>query len=99
MVDSTGRQLPTPHPEPVEVLVDHSGTALDDVLAASRRAARLGVPLEIRVEEPPAGPVGLGEHITRAHLVRRVHLAAELARAVEPELDVRLPGSEQLAQR
>jgi hypothetical protein len=66
------------------VTVDSSYTALDDVVAAARRAAARGVPLELTFPETGHGPA-------RAQLLQRVDLAVELARAVEPGLDVRLP--------
>jgi hypothetical protein len=70
--------------EPVVAVVDHSLSSLDGVLDAARRAARLGVPLELQFAEELAGPA-------RAHLYQRLDLAVELARAVEPGLPVRLP--------
>jgi len=70
--------------EPVVATVDHSLSSLDGVLDAARRAARLGVPLELRFAEELAGPA-------RAHLYQRLDLAVELARAVEPGVPVQLP--------
>ena len=70
--------------EPVVALVDHSLSSLDSVLDAARRAARLGVPLELQFAEEVAGPA-------RAHLYQRLDLAVELARAIEPGVPVRLP--------
>ena len=67
----------------VAVDVDQSYTALDAVVAGAREAARLGVPLEITYADGAAG-------LPRAHQMQRVDLAVELARAVEPGLDVRL---------
>ncbi|WP_148574058.1 ANTAR domain-containing protein [Nocardioides caldifontis] len=69
---------------PVTAFVDHSLSSLDTVLDAARRAARLGVPLELRFAEEVAGPA-------RAHLYQRLDLAVELARAVEPGVPVQLP--------
>ena len=70
--------------EPVVAFVDHSLSSLDTVLDGARRAARLGVPLELRFAEEVAGPA-------RAHLYQRLDLAVELARAVEPGVPVQLP--------
>ena len=72
-------------PRPVVVAVDHSDVSLDAVVEATRRAARRGVPLRITVDD--AAAVG-----DPAHLRRRVELAAELARALEPGVEVLLPG-------
>lgn len=72
-------------PAPVVVAVDHSEVSLDAVVEATRRAARRGVPLHITVDD--AAAVG-----DPAHLRRRVELAAELARALEPGVEVLLPG-------
>jgi hypothetical protein len=75
-------------PEPVVVAVDHSDVSLDAVVAATRRAAALGVPLQLTVE-PRVLPED--SDVTRAHLVQRIELAAELAQALEPGLAVLLP--------
>jgi hypothetical protein len=72
--------------EPVVAVVDHSLSSLDGVLDAARRAARLGVPLELRFAEEVAGQA-------RAHLYQRLDLAVELARAVEPGVPVQLPSA------
>lgn len=70
--------------EPVVAVVDHSYISLDAVLDGAKRAARLGVPLEITFADEVSGPA-------RAHLFQRLDLAVELARAVEPGVPVRLP--------
>jgi hypothetical protein len=79
-------QLQVTPGEPVIAVVDHSLSSLDAVLDAARRAARLGVPLELQFGEELAGPA-------RAHLYQRLDLAVELARAVEPGVPVRLPST------
>jgi hypothetical protein len=74
--------------EAVTVAVDHSDSSLDAVLEAARTAARRGVPLEVTLDGASpydaAGP-------QRTHLLQRIDLAVELARAVAPGLEVRLP--------
>lgn len=87
-----------PEPEPghgqgpgadaVVVAVDHSDVSLDAVVEAVRGAARLGVPLELTVS-----PHVLPEtsEATRAQLMQRMDLAVELARSLEPGVEVRLP--------
>ncbi len=75
-------------PEPVLVAVDHAEVSLDAVAEAARRAARLGVALRITADPGSYGDSG---EAARAHLARRVHLATELARALEPDLEVLLP--------
>jgi hypothetical protein len=68
---------------PVVVGVDRSYSALDALVAGTRDAARLGVPLEIHydLDQSP---------LSRAQLMQRVDLAVELARAVEPGVVIRL---------
>jgi hypothetical protein len=70
----------------VTVAIDHSDASLDAVVEAVRRAARQQVPLVLTV----------AEHLkrtdpARAHLQERVELAVQLARAVEPQVEVRYP--------
>lgn len=77
-----------PVPEPVVVAVDHSDVSLDAVVEATRRAARLGVPLRITAD--PAS-VQDGGDAGLAHLTQRVDLAVELARALEPDVEVLRP--------
>ena len=77
---------------PVVVAVDCAYSSLDEVVVAARVAARRGVALEIRVAEP-----GPGVPPSRTHLIQRIDLAVELARAVEPGLEVRLPASHLLS--
>jgi non-ribosomal peptide synthetase component F len=95
--DKLRRDCPEVHLEvggpsqPVVVAIDQSYSSIDLVVAAAKQAARFGVPLELRVEEDTltnaVGP-------SRVHLLQRMDLAVELARAVEPGLDVRLPACE-----
>jgi hypothetical protein len=68
---------------PVSVVVDQSYSSLEDVVAAAREAGRAGVPLEITFAATEAG-------LPRAHLMQRIDLAVDLARAVAPGLVVRL---------
>ena len=72
----------------VEVALDNSDHALDDVVEAAERAAGLGVPLQITVDHVPgtahADP-------RRTHLMQRLDLAVELARSAAPGVEVRLP--------
>lgn len=68
---------------PVMVGVDRSYSAMDELVAGARQAARLGVPLEIVYDEERTP-------LSRAQLMQRVDLAVELARAVEPGVMVRL---------
>jgi hypothetical protein len=75
---------------PVVVAVDCAYSSLDEVVAAAGVAARRQVPLEIRVAEPDPAE---GPPPSRSHLIQRIDLAVELARAVEPGLEVRLPAS------
>lgn len=75
-------------PEPVVVAVDHSDVSLDAVVEATRRAARLGVPLRITAD--PASVQDGGE-AGLAHLAQRVDLAVDLARALEPDVEVLRP--------
>lgn len=85
----------TPLSQTVTVHVDQSYSSLDAVIAASREAARRGVPLEITSRDDEEG-------IARAHLMQRLDLAVEIARAVEPGLVVRLapePARESTRQR
>ncbi len=73
----------TTEPIPVVVGMDTSYSALDALVAGTREAARLGVPLEISydLERTP---------LSRAHVMQRVDLAVELARAIEPGVVVRI---------
>jgi hypothetical protein len=73
----------TSEPVPVVVGMDQSYSAMPALVAGARQAARLGVPLEIRYDEERTP-------LSRAHLMQRVDLAVELARAVEPGVVVRL---------
>lgn len=73
---------------PVVVAVDHSDVSLDAVVRATRRAARLGVALQITADPDS---VRAGGEAGRAHLAQRVVLAVELARKLEPGLEVRRP--------
>lgn len=77
-----------PGTEAVVAAVDHSDVSLDAVVEAVRSAARLGVPLELTVS-----PHVLPEtsEATRAQLMQRMDLAVELARSLEPGVEVRLP--------
>jgi hypothetical protein len=70
-------------PIPVVVGMDHSYSALYALVAGARQAARLGVPLEIHYDQERTP-------LSRAHLMQRVDLAVELARAVEPGVVIRL---------
>ena len=74
-------------PSPVTVAVDQFECSLDAVVQATRKAARLGVPLQITV----AGALDAGPDPQRAHLAQRVDLAVELARSVSPAVEVRRP--------
>ncbi|MDX6324639.1 MAG: hypothetical protein QOK15_993 [Nocardioidaceae bacterium] len=73
----------------VTVAIDHSDASLDAVVEAVRRAARRHVPLVLTVAEHlrHADPAS-------AHLRQRLALAVELARALEPDVDVRCPSSD-----
>lgn len=73
----------TSEPVPVVVGMDQSYSAMPALVAGARQAARLGAPLEIRYDEERTP-------LSRAHLMQRVDLAVELARAVEPGVVVRL---------
>ncbi len=75
----------TTEPVPVTVGMDTSYSALDALVAGARQAARLGVPLEISYDEERTP-------LSRAHLMQRVDLAVELARAIEPGVVVRIAG-------
>lgn len=74
-------------PTPVTVAVNHSEASLDVVVDAARKADRRGVPLELTVERVSPEQ----SELERAQLMQRVDLAVELARAVAPGLDIRLP--------
>lgn len=74
--------------EPVVVAVDHSDVSLDAVVEATRRAARLGVPLRVTADR---GSVQDSGEAGVAHLAQRVDLAVELARALEPDVEVLRP--------
>jgi hypothetical protein len=74
-------------PSPVTVAVDSSDSSLDTVVDAAREADRRGVPLEVTTERVHPDEA----HDERAHLMQRLDLAVELARAVAPHIDVRLP--------
>ncbi|HEX6246563.1 MAG TPA: ANTAR domain-containing protein [Nocardioidaceae bacterium] len=77
--------------EPVTVAIDQSDSSLDGVADAAREACRRGVPLELTVDLPPHEIVHHDQpDLERAHLMQRVDLALELARAVSPGLEVRL---------
>lgn len=78
------RELP-PVPPPVTVAVDQTDSSLDGVVEAAREASRRCVPLEIT-----ADPQSL-RGILRPQIVQRMNLAVELARAVAPSVEVRLP--------
>lgn len=89
-VPVAGAGVPVRQPDPVVVEVDGSQSSLDAVAAAARRAARLGVPLEIRIDNHAELVHDLG----RAQLIQRLDLAVEVARAAEPDLVVRLPAGD-----
>lgn len=74
-----------PVPPPVTVAVDQTDSSLDGVVEAAREASRRCVPLEIT-----ADPQSL-RGILRPQIVQRMNLAVELARAVAPSVEVRLP--------
>lgn len=74
---------------PVSVAIDHDESSLDGVADAAREAARRGVPLELTVDLPPH-ETGHEPDLERAHLMQRIDLALELARAVSPGIEVRL---------
>ena len=74
---------------PVSVAIDHDESSLDRVADAAREAARRGVPLELTVDLPPH-ETGHEPDLGRAHLMQRIDLALELARAVSPGIEVRL---------
>jgi hypothetical protein len=74
-------------PSPVTVAVDSSDSSLESVVDAAREAARRGVPLEVTTERVHRDE----PHDERAHLMQRLDLAVGLARAVAPQVDVRLP--------
>jgi hypothetical protein len=74
-------------PSPVTVAVDSSDSSLETVVDAAREAARRGVPLEVTTERVHRDE----PHDERAHLMQRLDLAVGLARAVAPQIDVRLP--------
>jgi hypothetical protein len=78
------RAVPKAQP-PVKVAVDQNDCSLDAVVEAAREASRRRVPLEIT-----ADPLSL-RGIMRPQIVQRMNLAVELARAVAPGLEVRLP--------
>lgn len=80
-----------PAPETVVVAVDQSDVSLDAVVQATRQAARLGVPLRITLDR---SAYLHGEDEARDHLSRRVDLAVELARALEPGVEVLRPGDD-----
>lgn len=70
---------------PVRVAVDQNDCSLDGVVEAAREASRRCVPLEITVD-----PMSL-RGVLRPQIVQRLNLAVELARAVAPGIEVRLP--------
>jgi ANTAR domain len=72
-------------PPPVTVGVDHSDCSLDAVVEAAREAARRCVHLEVTVA--PSSLHG----VRREQMMQRIRLAGELARAVAPGVEVRLP--------
>ena len=72
-------------PAPVSVAVDRTDSSLDSVVEAARDASRRGVALEVTVA------AGSLEGVQGAQLMQRIDLAVELARAVAPGLEVRLP--------
>ena len=78
--------LGAPAQDSVTVTVDFSDASLDAVVEAVRCAARRQLPLVLTVAEHlrHADPSG-------AHLQQRVDLAVELARALEPDVEVRRP--------
>jgi hypothetical protein len=72
--------------ELVTVAIDFSDASLDAVVEGARRAARRNIPLVLTVAEhlrhtDPAG----------VHLQQRLELAVELARALEPGVELRSP--------
>lgn len=73
---------------PVTVAVDQTDSSLDGVVEAAREASRRSAPLEIT-----ADPQSL-RGILRPQIVQRMNLAVELARAVAPSVEVRLPEDE-----
>jgi hypothetical protein len=78
----------------VKVTIDETESSLNAVVEAARQAHRRRVPLELVVEMHPSEPPAAGE---RARLVQQMDLAVELARAVVPGLDVRVPCTNPLA--
>jgi hypothetical protein len=72
---------------PVCVAVNHPDSSLDVVVDAAREANRRGVPLEVTIDRVSPDD----SDIERAQLMQRIDLAVELARAVAPGIDVRLP--------
>lgn len=77
--------VPKELPPPVTVAVDQTDSSLDGVVEAAREASRRSAPLEIT-----ADPQSL-RGILRPQIVQRMNLAVELARAVAPSVEVRLP--------
>lgn len=75
-------------PAPVTVAVDQSDCSLDAVVEAARRASRLGLPLQVTID---AGTVDRVPEQQRAHLAQRIDLAVELAHAIAPTVEVRVP--------
>jgi hypothetical protein len=72
--------------EQVKVAIDFTDASLDAVVEAARRAARRRIPLVLTVAEhlrrtDPAG----------VRLLQRLELGAELARALEPDIEIRCP--------
>lgn len=70
---------------PVRVAVDQTDSSLDGVVEAAREASRRCVPLEITADAQSL------RGILRPQIVQRMNLAVELARAVAPSVEVRLP--------
>jgi hypothetical protein len=76
----------------VVVPLDASGESLDRVVAAARDAQAAGAVL--RLVAAPAGDASAGPDV-RERLAQRLDLAAEVARALCPDLTVEVAGPQE----